>query len=56
MVILALTVLEIYNSEAVGFGIFDRFMNFDNCPTEVVSVVISGVVVDPTGVKACVKV
>ena len=53
--ILNLTVLEIYSSEAIGFGIFDRVFNFDNCQTEVVSDVISGMVVDPTGVKARVK-
>ena len=55
LVILAQTVQEIYSSEAVGFGIFDRFLNFDNCQLEVVSDVISGVVIDPTGVKVRVK-
>ena len=55
VVILALTVLEIYSSEAAGFGIFDRFLHFDNCQTEVVSDVISGVVVDPINVKTQVK-
>ena len=40
-VILAQTSLEIYVSEAVVGGIFDRFLNFDNCQSEVVSDVIS---------------
>ena len=53
--ILALTILEIYSSEAVEFSIFDRLLNFDNCQPEVVSDVISGVVVDSTGVKVRVK-
>ena len=43
LVILAQTVLEIYSSEAVGCGIFDRFLNFDNCQLEVVSDVISAI-------------
>ena len=51
MVTLAQTVHEIDNSEAVVCGIFDRYLNFDNCKAEVVSDVISGVVVDPTDVK-----
>ena len=56
MAILAQTVLEIYNSEAVGGVIFDRFSNVDNFRPEVDSDVISGVViVDPTGVKIRVK-
>ena len=42
MVIVDETVHEIFNSEAVGFGIFARFLNFDNCQPEVVSDVISG--------------
>ena len=41
LVLLALTVLEIYSSEVVGFGIFDRSLNFDNCQSEVDSDVIS---------------
>ena len=41
LVILAQTVHEIFSSKAVGFGIFDRFLNFDNCQPEVVSNVIS---------------
>ena len=44
LVILALTVLAIYSSKAAGFGICDRFLNFDNCQTAVVSDVISGTV------------
>ena len=36
-------------------GIFDRFLNFDNCQLEVVSDVVSGVVVGPTGIKDLVK-
>ena len=42
---------EIYSSETIGCGIFDLFVNFDNCQPEVVSDDISGVVEDPTGVK-----
>ena len=33
---------EIYSSEAVGCGILDRFLNFDNCQPEVLNYVISG--------------
>ena len=33
---------DIYSSETVGFGIFARFLNIDNCQPEVVSYVISG--------------
>ena len=43
------------SSEAVGCGIFDRFLNFDNCQPQVVSSVISGVVVDLTDLKVPVK-
>ena len=43
--ILAQTVLKIYNSEAIGGSIFDRFLNVDNCQPEVVSDVISGMAV-----------
>ena len=43
------------HSETVGGGIFNRFVNFNNCQLEVVSDVISGVVVDPTGMKASVN-
>ena len=49
------TVLKIYRSEAVGCVIFGRFSNVDNFRPEVCSHVISGVVVDTTGVKVCVK-
>ena len=41
--------------EAVVYGIFDRYLNFDNCQPELVSDVISGAVVDLTGVKVPVK-
>ena len=41
--------------EAVGSGIFDRFWNVHNFRPEEYSDVISGVVVDTTGVKAPVK-
>ena len=54
-VILSQTVHEIYRGEAVVYGIFDRYLNFDNCQPELVSDVISGAVVDPTGVKIRVK-
>ena len=54
-VILSQTVYEIYSGEAVVCDIFDRILNFDNCQLEVVSDVISGMVVDPTGVKVPVK-
>ena len=53
--ILAQTIHEIYSSEAVVCGIFDRFSNVDNFRPEEDSDVISGVVVDPTGMKVCVK-
>ena len=46
---------KIYSSEAVGCGIFARFLNFDNCQPEVYSDVISGVVVAPKDVKVPVK-
>ena len=45
MLILAQMVLQICNSEAVGFGIFDRILTFDNRQPEVVSDVISGTTV-----------
>ena len=35
--ILAQTVLEIYDSEAARDGILDCFLNFDNCQLEVTS-------------------
>ena len=37
--------------EAVSCGIFDRFLNVDNFQPEVHSDVLSGMVVDPTGMK-----
>ena len=40
---IAQTFHEICSSEAAGCGIFDRLLNFDNCPPEVVSDVISGI-------------
>ena len=49
--LLSQTVHEIYSGEAVACSIFDRFLNVDNFRPEVYSDVISGVVVDPTGVK-----
>ena len=42
--ILAQIVHDIYSSEAVVCGIFDRFLDVDNCQLEVVSDVISGAV------------
>ena len=53
--ILAQTVLDIYSSEVIGCGIFDRFLNVDNFRAEVYTDVMSGVVVDPTGLKVRVK-
>ena len=53
--ILAKTVLKTYDYEAVSGDIFDRLLNFDNCQTEEVSDVISGVIVDPTGMKVRVE-
>ena len=47
--ILAQTVQEIYISETVGCGIFDRVLNFDNGQPEVISDVVSGMV-DQDGV------
>ena len=46
-------VLEIYSSEAVGCGIFDCPLNFDNCQLEVVSEVLSGTVDQDFGRDAC---
>ena len=51
--ILALTLLEIYSSEAVGFCIFDRFLNFNNCQSEAVSDVISGIADQEVGMDIC---
>ena len=51
--ILAQTVFEIYNSEAVGGGIFACFINFDNYQPEVLSDVISGMAVQDVGMDVC---
>ena len=49
--ILAHTVHELHRcSEAIGCGIFDRFLNFDDCQTEAASDVISGTVDHDVGV------
>ena len=53
--ILSQTVHEIYNSEAVRCGIFDRFLNFDKCQPEAVSDVISGMVAELADMKVRVK-
>ena len=42
--------------KAVRGGLSGRFSNFGKCRSEVAGDVISGVVVDPTGVKVPVKV
>ena len=44
---LSQTVLEryIYSSEVVDGGIFDRFMNYNNCQPEVVGNIIPGTTV-----------
>ena len=44
---------EIHSSEAVGCGIFDRFLNFDNCQPAVVGDVISGMVDQDIGMDIC---
>ena len=54
--ILAETFLEIYNSEAVGCGIFDRLLNIDNCQMEVVSDVKSGVADQDACMDVCANV
>ena len=51
--ILSQTVHEIYSSEFVVCGIFDRFLNFDNCQPELVSDVISGTVDQDVGMDVC---
>ena len=48
-------VLEIYDCEAVGGGIFDRFLNFSTCQPEVISDVISGMAVQYFGMDVCAK-
>ena len=53
--ILAQTVHEIYSSEAVGGVIFGPFSNVDDFRPEAYSDVISGVVIESTGVKVHVK-
>ena len=54
LVILAQIVDEIYSSEAVGCGIFDHFfLNFDNCQSEEVSGVVSGMVDQVIGIDVC---
>ena len=53
MVILAQTVHEIYSSKAVGCGILERFLNFDNCQPEIVSDVISDMVNQDVGMDVC---
>ena len=53
--IIAQPILEIYNSEAVERGIFGRFFNGDKFRPEGYSDVMSGVVIDPTGVKGRLK-
>ena len=50
---LAQTVHEIYSIQPVGCGIFDHFLNFDNCQPEVVSDVISGMVNQDVGMDVC---
>ena len=51
--ILAQTVHEIYSSEAVGCGIFDRCLNFDSCQPEGVSDVISGMFDQDVSMDVC---
>ena len=51
--ILAQTDFKIYDSEAVRGGIFDRFLNFNNCQLELVSDVISGPAVQDVGMDVC---
>ena len=51
--ILAQTVLEIYDSEAVEGGIFDSSLNFDNCQPEVASDVIYGPAVQDDSMDIC---
>ena len=49
MVILAQTVLEIYSTEPVGCGIFNLFLNLNNCQPEAVRNVVSGMVDQDVG-------
>ena len=53
--ILAQTVLEIYDNIVVGGVSFSRFSNADNLRLEEDRDIISGAVVDPTGVKVPLK-
>ena len=53
LVILSQRVHEIYSGEAVVFGIFDRFLSFDDCQPEIVSDVISGTVDQDVGIDVC---
>ena len=40
-------------SQAIRFGIFDRFLNFDNCQPEEVSDVISSMADQDVGMDVC---
>ena len=51
--ILSQTVHEIYSGAAVGCGIFDRSLNFDNCQPEILSDVISGMVDQDVDINVC---
>ena len=51
--VFAQTIHEICSSEAVGFGIFANFWNFDNYHPEVVSDVISGMADQDVGLDVC---
>ena len=51
--ILALPVLEMYSSGAIGFGIFGRSSIFDNFQPEGVSDIISGMADQNVGVDVC---
>ena len=51
--ILVQTVYEISSYEAVGFGIFVRFLNFGKCQPDVVSDVISGMAGQDVGTDVC---
>ena len=53
LAILAQTVHEIYSSESVICGSFDRFLNFDDCQMKVVSDVMSGTVDQDVGMDVC---
>ena len=53
LMIIAQSVHERCHSEAVGCGIFDRFLNFGNCQPEVASDVISGMIKQDAGMDVC---